>query len=272
MEERTYKRFRDQLSREVAVPFPPEKIISLVPSQTELLFDLGLEKEVIGVTKFCVHPAEECKKRIRIGGTKKVQMEKITQLQPDLIIANKEENDEMQIKALAAQFPVWISDVHSISDAFEMIKNVGEFTGKAEEAMQLINRIKSSFEDTLSVAPFINAAYLIWKNPYMTVGDNTFIHSMLELAGFTNVFKGRKRYPETTISEIKSLNPQVILLSSEPYPFLQKHVSEFKNELPGIKIILVDGEMFSWYGSRMLQSAAYIKALRKQITGGLNHY
>lgn len=238
----------------------PERIISLVPSITELLFSLGLNEEVVGITKFCVHPKEWFQFKVRIGGTKNLNIEKIKSLQPTLIIANKEENVKEQVEGLAKDFNVLLTDVNNYEEALQMIEQVGNAVGKGFEAKELISEIKNHF---LQLKPVYKktATYLIWQNPYMAVGGDTFISDMMRRAGFENVFENRDRYPEISLEEIRKLNPKFVLLSSEPYPFKQKHADELRQQLPDSKIILVDGEMFSWYGSRMLLAAHYLKAI-----------
>ena len=238
---------------------PAKRIISLVPSQTELLHYLGLENETIGITKFCIHPTEWFRNKIRVGGTKNIDIQKITALQPDLIIANKEENAREQVEQLAAHFPVWVTDVNTLDDAYQMIENIGTLTGKTSEASILVSKIKIEFTQLPLPHLPLPACYLIWKDPYMTVGGDTFIHHMLEKAGFENVFASRLRYPEVSVKEIRELGCKVLLLSSEPYPFKQKHIDELQQQLPGITIKLVDGEMFSWYGSRLLYAPSYFR-------------
>jgi ABC-type Fe3+-hydroxamate transport system substrate-binding protein len=256
----------DQLNREVTIIERPARIISLVPSQTELLHHLELEEEVIGITKFCVHPHEWFRKKTRIGGTKDIHLQKIKELQPDLIIANKEENVRQQIEELAAAFPVWISDINTLDDALLMINSIGEITGKEEKAATLISRIKMNFSGLhLQIKNTkLKACYLIWKEPYMTVGGDTFIHDMLTKAGFENIFQHKQRYPEISITDLQIADCQLLFLSSEPYPFKQKHIDELQTQLPQTKIILVDGEIFSWYGSRLLKATEYFSVLHHQ--------
>lgn len=236
----------------------PLRIISLVPSQTELLYYLGLDVEIIAITKFCIHPDHWFQNKIRIGGTKAIDMEKIIALQPDLMIANKEENVKEQVEALASHFPVWLTDVNNFNDAIQMIQDLGELTCTSGKATTLINLIHNAFKDQ-DITDRTAVAYLIWKDPYMTVGGDTYIHDMMEKAGLINVFGSKRRYPEITIAQLKHSGCKMILLSSEPYPFSTRHLEELKEQLPGIKIVLADGEMFSWYGSRLLAAAHYFK-------------
>lgn len=263
--------FTDQTGNKILLKTLPRRIVSLVPSQTELLYDLGLDNEVIGITKFCVHPSKWFHSKTRIGGTKQLKIDIIHQLQPDLIIANKEENLKEQVEELGRQYPVWISDIASLDDACEMIIQIGSLTGREEKAGSIVNRIRTNFSD-LSVEaarhPPLSAAYFIWQKPYMAAGGDTFINSMLQAAGFSNIFFDKKRYPEVTIDDLLNSNCQVLLLSSEPFPFKQKHRDELQLRLPDTKILLADGEMFSWYGSRLLQAPEYFISLRRQITAG----
>ncbi|MEO8116402.1 MAG: helical backbone metal receptor [Bacteroidota bacterium] len=267
----TLKCFTDQMQRVVRLPvFPPRKIISLVPSITELLFDLGLDDQIAGVTKFCIHPKEKCKSKIIIGGTKNIHQERINEINPDLIIANKEENEKSQIKLLEKSFPVWMSDVDDFSEAIDMISKIGEITGKENPAQDIVRKIHTNFSKIVVPARKYKVAYLIWQKPYMTVGGDTFIHSMLQKAGFENVFKNEKRYPEISLENIVDRQTEILFLSTEPYPFKEKHTKEFERLLPGIKIILVDGEMFSWYGSRMMISTEYFMELQTYCTKAMN--
>jgi len=253
--------FTDQLQNAIFLPEKPKRIISLVPSQTELLIDLGLENEVIGITKFCIHPKETVKSKTKVGGTKNFNFEIIDQLQPDLIIGNKEENYREGIEKLQEKYPVWMSDIFTLQDSLAMIKSIGEITGTAENAIEITKKIADRFAGLKAPETKIPAAYFIWKNPYMAAGNNTFINDMLQRCGFENVFAGAGRYPEITIEMLQKIKPKVVLLSSEPYPFKEKHLQEFREMLPEAKIKIVDGEMFSWYGSRILKAPPYFQKL-----------
>jgi ABC-type Fe3+-hydroxamate transport system substrate-binding protein len=243
----------------------PKRIISLVPSITELLHYLQLEVETIAITKFCVHPPQWFKNKTRIGGTKNINTEKIISLQPDLILCNKEENVQAQIETLAASLPVYMCDVKTYDDALLMIKEIGILTAKEIEATKLIKNIDEAFYQNKTLyTTKIKTAYLIWQEPYMTVGGDTFISAMMEKAGLENIYKNENRYPTKTISELQNDNPELILLSSEPYPFKEEHIAELQAYFPKSIIVLADGEMFSWYGSRMLYAAQYFKELRVQ--------
>lgn len=257
--------YTDQLGRRIEIKQQPGRIVSLVPSQTELLFDLVLDEEVVGITKFCIHPERWFRTKTRVGGTKQLNIQKIKELKPQLIIANKEENVREHVEELAEVFPVWISDINNLNDALAMIQSVGEITGKRNNAEQLTDQIKMNFTQLHTVHEKIQTCYLIWKDPYMTVGGDSFINDMLGYAGFQNIFEDQKRYPVISLEQLQKTNCEVLLLSSEPYPFKQQHVDQLQPLLPDTKIILVDGEMFSWYGSRLLKAPAYFQQLQNQV-------
>jgi len=263
------KAFTDQLGNNIQLNDTPKRIISIVPSQTELLYDLGLDEEVIGITKFCVHPEKWFRKKPRVGGTKKLNFEKINELQPDLIIANKEENEREQIIKLQQHYPVWISDIRNLADALQMIEVVGELIGKEEKTKNIIMKIQKEFskletrlDNYREKSKPLLTAYLIWENPLMAAGKDTFINDMLKRCGLKNSFASHaNRYPEISEIDLQKSNPDLILLSSEPYPFKEKHIAEIQATCPNAKVLLVDGEMFSWYGSRLLKSSEYFKNL-----------
>lgn len=261
------------MGRSITFDFPPQRIVSLVPSQTELLFDLGLDEEVVGITKFCVHPQEKWRTRPKIGGTKKFHFDRIADLQPNLIIGNKEENDRHHIEQLTAQYPVWMSDIKTLDDALDMIVMIGELTGKAAASTALALRIHQAFtkiKNGQTGKPKRRAAFFIWKNPYMVAAADTFIDTMLEAAGFINVFADKTRYPEVTLAEVAARQPDALLLSSEPFPFSEKHFPEIRKECQQEAIKLVDGEMFSWYGSRMLKAAGYFVNLQHELLSDIH--
>lgn len=253
--------FTDMTGNTLALKETPKRIVSVVPSQTELLFDLGLNAEVVGITKFCVHPEQWFRTKTRVGGTKQLHIDQILALAPDLIIANKEENTRDQIEALAAEVPVWVSDIRTVEDALSMIRNVGILTDRSMQAEVLASDISLSLNTFTQSATPKRVAYFIWYQPWMSVGNDTFIHDMVQKMGWINVFEDLKRYPEVTIEMLKDRQPEIILLSSEPFPFKEQHVYELKQVVPDAKVLLVDGEMFSWYGSRMLKAIPYFTEL-----------
>ena len=239
-----------------------QRIISLVPSITLLLFDLGLQKNIAGRTKFCIHPIEKVKNIPIVGGTKNIDINKINRLQPDIIFANKEENEKEQIQALQKDFNVVITDVRNLEENYKMITKIGKLTATEENAQEIITKTKENFLALEKHLQGISTLYLIWQKPYMTIGKDTFIHSMLETIGLKNMFGHQTRYP--IINNLQTsyfAKCQPVLLSSEPYPFNQNHIKEIQEQLPDAKIILVDGEYFSWYGSKIMNAPAYFQQL-----------
>ncbi len=255
--------FIDQMGFEVGVPQTPIKVVSLVPSQTELIFYLGGQDKLVGITKFCIHPQPEVKKIAKIGGTKNFHFEKIKALSPDLIIGNKEENYHEGISVLKHDFPVWMSDIYNLGDALTMIVEVSKLLNVSAEGHQLANEINKKFGQ-LSIKNPKTALYFIWQNPLMIAGKNTFIDDMLNRAGFINLAND-ERYPSLNEEQIKALDPEVILLSSEPFPFSERHLNYFQQLCPSAKVVTVDGELFSWYGSRLLKSPDYFHQLNLQL-------
>ena len=235
------------------------KVISLVPSITEALFDLGLtENEVIGRTKFCIHPEGKVKNVDIIGGTKNLNIQKIKNLQPDLILANKEENIKEQVEELMRDFKVTVYNTETIEDNYYLLKNLGILFNKEQKAQAFNLKIYEIFSE-VKISSRIKAAYLIWKNPYMTVGSDTFIHHVLSEIGFENIFRTQTRYPGIQLEDLAEAD--VIMLSSEPFPFKEKHIAELKQFYPDKKIMIVDGEAFSWYGTHLAKCQDYFKKL-----------
>jgi len=250
--------FTDQLNRTITLEDYPQRIISLVPSQTELLVDMGLGDQIVGVTKFCVHPEGFKESNTIIGGTKNFRFDVIDSLSPDLIIGNKEENYQEGIEQLAEKYPVWVSDIYTVQDALDMMTALGQITNRELEAERITKWVSWNFRRDFLYKG--TAIYLIWQDPLTVVGTNTFIDHLLEKAGFTNLID-QERYPHYTIEQLQELNPENILLSSEPFPYGEKHLEEFKRIFPYANVKLVDGELFSWYGSRLIKSPDYFEKL-----------
>ncbi|MBU6324641.1 MAG: ABC transporter substrate-binding protein [Bacteroidetes bacterium] len=249
----------DQMGRSIMIPSKPVRIISLVPSQTELLYELGLADRIVGQTIFCIHPEQHFGTATKVGGTKKLRMETIRQLNPDLIIGNKEENERGQIAELAQEYPVWMSDIKNLGDALEMIRSMGIITSTEKTAEAIVEQIRSSFDEITGPVKG-KAVYLIWQNPWMAVGKETFIDDILQRAGYINAVEA-SRYPELTADYMSTLDASHVFLSSEPFPFREEHIAAIRKIMPNVKVKLVDGELFSWYGSRLLKSAAYLSEL-----------
>lgn len=256
---------RDQMNQLIELSDAPKRIVSLVPSQTELLYDLGLKEEVVGITKFCIHPKVWFDSKERVGGTKSVDIEKVRALRPDLIIGNKEENTKEDIEQLKTIAPVWMSDIYTLADAEEMIVQLGHVLNVREEADLLLAEIRAEFTKLRAFVANLESAgksvlYFIWHDPDFLAGKNTFIDAMLSECGLVNA-TNEERYPELD----GSIQPDLVFLSSEPFPFKEKHVSTYEKKFPNSKIILVDGEMFSWYGSRLKLVPTYFRNLLEEL-------
>ncbi|MFA8434445.1 MAG: helical backbone metal receptor [Marinifilaceae bacterium] len=263
----TTKTYTDALGRKVDIAFPPQRIISTVPSTTEFLFDLGVGEKVVGRTRYCRYPEDAIQKIPNIGGPKNLHMDKIQKLNPDLILANEEENSREQIEALAQEFPVFVCKVRTLEEALENIWITGEITNQEQRAQEILTQIKSDFTRLQVLSKPLRAAYLIWKEPYVSINRDTFISDMMERCGLNNVFATHtERYPRLTAEELKEADPELVLLSSEPFPFEQKHIPDFQKLLPNARIELVDGEMFAWYESHLLQAVGYFSKLIQKLS------
>ncbi|PKQ65740.1 hypothetical protein BZG02_01665 [Labilibaculum filiforme] len=261
-----YITITDDLGKEITIPFPPKRIISTVPSTTEFLFDLGIGKQLISKTKFCKYPADKIAKLPNLGGPKDLYFDKIHLLAPDLIIANEEENSKNQIELLMDEYAVYVCKVRNYDEALKNILNVGKMVGAEPKAFEIANRIQSNFAQLPILNKKQRVLYLIWKNPFMVAGRDTFINSMLEKCGFTNAIENDdSRYPQLSPEEIQAINPDLIFLSSEPFSFSQQHIPEIQSLLPNTKIELVDGEMFSWFESHLLKASSYFNDLILKI-------
>lgn len=261
--------FVDQIGVEHTFKTTPKRIISLVPSQTELLYDLGLEEEIVGITKFCVHPKHLKATKQIVGGTKQVKFDKIKALQPEIIIANKEENTKEIVEELSEICPVWVTNIVTIEDNLQMIADFGKLFNKHTEAQKWKDKISFAYHDFqqfIQDKSFRKVAYFIWANPYMVAGKNTFINEMLMLNRFQNIYEENGRYPEIELEKMRQEgDPEVVFLSSEPFPFKDEHAFEIGRNTHHAKTIFVDGEMFSWYGSRLLKAFDYFKQLHQKL-------
>lgn len=241
-----------------------QKIISLVPSLTELVINLGLADQLAGRTRFCVHPKEVVENIPIVGGTKNPRLDKIREINPDFIIANKEENRPQDINALMDDFKVHVTDIATIEDALIAIHQFGQIFGVTDQVDALISKIQQRLDERPEV-PELRTAYMIWKDPWMTVGQDTYIHDVLEHWNLSNVFADKTRYPKIDLESLKTYNPDLILLSSEPYPFKEKHLEQIEQACPAARVLLVEGEWFSWYGSRMEHAFGRLNGWRKTI-------
>ncbi len=263
------RKILDQLKRKVEFPENPCRIVSLVPSQTELLVDLGLKDAVLGITKFCVHPKDLRKEKKIVGGTKNVHFDRIEALKPDIILCNKEENTKEMVLELEKIAPVHVSDIEDLEDSLALIRQYGDIFKVEEKASEIEEKISfqiKAFQEFIKKQPIRRVAYLIWQKPWMAAGKNTFINYLLEMNRFQNaLLKEDSRYPEIELSSLREKKVDLLLLSSEPFPFKEKHRKELQKKLPGIRVMLVDGEYFSWYGSRLMNAFKYFKSLQLSL-------
>jgi len=263
------KTIKDQLGREIVLKSTPKRIVSLVPSQTELLCDLALENELVGITKFCVHPFHLNSTKTLVGGTKKVDFDKIKSLKPDFILCNKEENSYELLPELEKIAPTYFSDVNTIQDAIDLILRLGSIFNRRIESDNLAHKIEfklNDFKQFVKGKPIRKVAYFIWAKPWMVVGNDTYINEMLSLNKFENIYANMSRYPKVEINKIRHEgDPDVVILSSEPFPFKDEHAMEIASYTNRSITVFGDGEMFSWFGSRMLLAFDYFKELHKKL-------
>lgn len=267
------KTITDQIGNTFTIDKSPERIICLVPSITELLVDLGLKDKIVGVTKFCVHPKELREHKTIIGGTKNIKLEKIEALNPDIILCNKEENTKEIVTNCSKICNVYVSNIYTIKDTIAIIKTYGKLFNCDEKAQEIIEKLTleiKDFKDFIKNKTVLKVAYFIWKNPWMVAANKTFINHLLEINNFENTFKNIERYPEIKILELEKRNLDLVLLSSEPYPFKEKDLLELKNRTINCSVQLVDGALFSWYGTRLLRAFKYFKNLRLNYESSLS--
>ena len=261
--------FVDQLGGLIQLEKIPKRIVSLVPSQTELLYELGVENRIVGITKFCVHPYHFKSTKKIVGGTKNVHYDKIRLLEPDIIICNKEENTLEMVDELRKICTVWVTNIATLDDNFQMITDFGQLFDKRTEARKWNDKLAfalSDFKNFINDIPVKKVAYFIWKNPYMVAGSGTFIDELLKLNHFQNHFATKERYPEIALEKMEVEGDlDLILLSSEPFPFKVEDGYEITKSTHNAQAILVDGEMFSWHGSRLLKAFDYFKFLHNKI-------
>lgn len=242
--------YTDQLGNKLNFSGPPRRIVCLVPSITELVAYFEMDTEVVGITKFCIYPTSWFQNKERVGGTKTIDIEKVRALKADLVIGNKEENTKEDIEALMSFTNVWMSDVNSLGDVKSLILSFSHLFNKAEKGTELIAQLDKYFELHASEGRGKSVLYLIWHSPGIVVGKNTYIDSYLSAIGYQNCVS-LERYP--AISDLSDLQPDVVLLSSEPFPFKETHLAFYQALFPSATIKLVDGERYSWYGVRTLR-------------------
>ena len=255
---------------------PPRRIVSLVPSLTETLCALGLAEALVGITVYCVEPREVVTGKTRIGGEKNPDLEKIRRLEPDLVIANIEENLREHVEALRAwSIPVWVTYPRTVADGIGLITELGAVTGTEARAGEIVDEIQPLYDRVRSAAsrrPPVPVFYPIWRAPYMTINRDTYIHDMLSVCGGRNVFADRpERYPTVSLDEMAAARPAVILLPDEPFRFRRAHLADFAGytEVPAVsdgRIHLVDGKPFSWHGPRIAEALRTVPSLLEAAT------
>ncbi len=247
----------------------PERIVSLVPSLTEALFALGVGERVVGRTRYCTQPPQKVGKIAKVGGTKKVSVPRVLDLEPDLIVAVREENPRESIEELReAGIPVLVGAPQDVAGAIRLLR---ELAGRVEapRTEAVLGPIERVYE-RLQTGRREEARRVfvpIWKKPYMSAGSDTYVHDVLQTCGGENVFGGAVRYPTATLEEIEAARPEVILLPDEPYPFSAEDLEEFYSlDVPAARedrIYFVDGKLLTWYGPRMASSLVQLSALLK---------
>lgn len=252
---------KDQMGSLLNFKQAPLRIVSLVPSISELIWDLGLHDELVGITKFCIHPENLRKEKAIVGGTKNVKLERLLALKPDFIIANLEENTKEEIEAISKLIPTYISDINTVDDMLLFIHDIGLICNREKEAAEITKKINKTISAIPSKSEKKKAIYLIWNEPLMSIGGDTFISHMMQQVGFKNCLAEMERYPVLTDEDIKRISPDELWLSSEPFPFKETHQEELQNKFPDINVRLVDGEAFSWYGSRIFKVKDYLSSI-----------
>ena len=244
------------------------RLVSLCPSLTELVFDLGLGDSLVGRTKFCVHPADGVARVEKVGGTKNPKISRIIELNPDLVLMNEEENRVEDAEALrAAGIACHTSMPRTIADTAQMVRSIGLALGSIDTAETIARDIEARGREVAARAKgreAVRYAYLIWRDPWMTVNNDTFVHGLLANAGGVNAFGDLSdRYPTITLEQVTAARVDAVLLSTEPFPFAQKHVDEIatRTAIPHERIIVVDGELLSWHGSRTPRGIVYAESV-----------
>jgi ABC-type Fe3+-hydroxamate transport system substrate-binding protein len=252
----TNKKVIDHLGREVEFSFPPKRIISIVPGITDILYALDLENEIVGRTRYCIYPKDKVKQAKTVGGTKRIKMDQIRELEPDLIVSEKEENTKEIVAQLEKEFPVYVCEVQTLDDTFNIIEDLGKVTDRQKVSEKLQSEIRKAIQSLPSVHGK-KFAYVIWQNPYMVAGSDTYITSLMEKMGFINAFAGYEgRYPEVSEDDFRNEDLDFIFLATEPFPFQEKHIQHFSELFPDVEVRSLDGEMF-WNGPRIIEASSY---------------
>ncbi len=264
-------RYVDALERTLDVRSPPRRIVSLVPSLTEALFVFGLGEQVVGVTNFCVEPKAAVSSKTKVGGTKTLDVARVVDLRPDLIVASAEENRKEDIQALIGEkLRVFITLPKSVEGAIDLLEQLAAMTGAGKASGRVVKDARRALAERREAnegRQTVRTFCPIWRNPWMTVGPGTYTHDFVAQCGGANVFEWRhERYPRVQLSEMAERDPEVVLLPDEPYRFGEKHVPEFR-AFPNVRavrdgrIYLLEGKHLCWYGPRMAESLRYVSGL-----------
>jgi ABC-type Fe3+-hydroxamate transport system substrate-binding protein len=223
-------------------------------------------EKVVGRTRYCTQPPRAVGKIPKIGGTKKIDVRRVLELEPDLVVAVKEENSKQDVEALAeAGVPLFLGAPETVDGAVRMLRNLAARVEAplAQEVLAPIERVVKRLEPQRGSPRRVFVP--IWKNPYMGTGSDTYVHDVLKVSGGENVCGFAPRYPTITLEEIEALRPEIVLLPDEPYPFSAEDLTEFYAlDIPAAKedrIHLVDGKLLTWYGPRMAGSLTQVSAL-----------
>jgi ABC-type Fe3+-hydroxamate transport system substrate-binding protein len=246
----------------------PSRIVSLVPSLTEALFAFGVGEKVVGRTRYCLWPPRAVGKIPTVGGTKKIDVRRVLELEPDLVVAIKEENSRENVEKLEESgVPVFVGAPENVEGAIELLRELAERVEapRAAAVLDSIERVYGRLRNSAGRTKARRVFVPIWKNPYMSVGSDTYVHDVLKTCGGENICGDVTRYPVVTLEEIEAAQPEVVLLPDEPYPFSAEDLPEFYSlDIPAVRedrIQLVDGKLLTWYGPRMASSLVQLAAL-----------
>lgn len=252
---------------------PPQRIVSLVPSLTESIVTLGGANRLVGVTEWCVRPEEVVESITKVRGTKNPDIARILELGPDLVLANREENRQRHVELLRQHVPVFLTYPRTVFDALKTIEDLGVILDAVDRSSEIVEASERLLDEIHRTAdPKLNVACLIWRDPWMTVGPDTYIHDLLGHFGFVNVFRdGNSRYPETTLDEVAEREPEVVLLPTEPYEFGEADRIEVEHAVrqtvPGCRVVVIDGSYLTWWGTRTLPALRFLAELRGRLSG-----
>ena len=263
--------FHDATGAAVVLPSPPRRIVSLIPSITEILFALGAGPSVTGCTVYCTEPPEGVATKTRVGGQKNPKLDVIRELGADLVVANSEENVREHVETLRRWgIPVYVTYPRTVAAGIRLVSDLGSVVGLPERGRETAAALEAALDDVRSARagkPARRVFYPIWRQPWMTVNRDTYAHDMLALCGGDNVFgQSAKRYPEVTLPDVARAAPEVILLPDEPYRFRRAHLANFDvcPDIPAVRerrVRLVDGKLATWYGPRIAEALRVLPRL-----------